>query len=310
MEAKFINLLKSGDRRVLAQAITLMESSLKVEREQAELLLSQLPTETNAMCIGITGAPGVGKSLFIEAFGIYLADRGMKVAVLAIDPSSPLAGGAILADKTRMTRLSRHPNAFVRPSASGQGYLGGLNSTIGDSIAILEGANFDIIIVETIGVGQNETSVRDFVDVLAYLVSPAAGDELQAIKKGIMEVADVIVITKDDGDLRLAAEHAALSYASLTKEVPVVKCSSREDRGIIEAWASIEACFQQSKRDHKEKQRVRRFNEILKVQLMDEFLNHPAIKKHYAAIENQVKIGKIESKHAVKKLFDLCRGAV
>jgi LAO/AO transport system kinase len=305
MDKKFIKLIKSADRRALAQAITLLESTLKEDREQAEQLLSLLPVGKGSKCIGITGAPGVGKSTFIEAFGLYLAELGKKVGVLAVDPSSPLAGGAILADKTRMTRLSRHANAFVRPSASGAGFMGGLTSTTGDVIAVLEGAGFDIIIVETIGVGQNETAVRDFVDQLIYLVSPSSGDELQAIKKGITEVADLIVVTKDDQDMRLAAEQTAISYASLRREIPVLKCSSQDGRGIPEVWHELEKRLQHTAADRQSKQHLRHFHDQLQKEVMATFLNNPEVQKIYPTILSHVRKSDLTPREAVERLVNL-----
>lgn len=305
MNENFVKSLKAGDRGAVSQAITLIESSLESDREIAEKILSQLQEGKGAKCIGITGAPGAGKSMFIECLGMFLADQGIKVAVLAIDPSSPIVGGAILADKTRMMRLSRHSNAFVRPSASGQGYMGGLNSSVGDSVALLEGAGFDVIFIETIGIGQNEIAVRDFVDILLYLISPTSGDELQAIKKGIIEVADLIVITKDDGDLRIVAEQTALTYASVLGNLPVLKCSSIEGTGIKEIWDALVKGFDHTTSNRKEKQRLRRFQEVLHNKVMAAFMNNPAIQLQYSAIETQVKAGKLGPIEGAKQLLDL-----
>lgn len=299
----YIKLLKSGDRRVLSQAITLVESTLEEDRKQAERLLSEISEANGTWCIGITGAPGSGKSTFIEALGTILVEQGKKVAVLAVDPSSPLAGGAILADKTRMNRLSRHPNAFVRPSASGAGYMGGLTPTTGDVITVLESAGFDIILVETIGVGQNETAVSDFVDQLIYLISPANGDELQAIKKGIVEVADMIIVTKDDQDLRLAAEQTAVSYASLTKNVPVLKCSSQDGIGIEEIWQELEKSLPGTREDRKEKQRLRHFQDLLQKEVIAAFLKSPAVQKAYPKLLGEVRNKRLSPGEAVKQLL-------
>ena len=211
--------LARGDRRALARAITMVESTRPEHRAAAHGLISGLKRAAPpAMRIGLSGTPGVGKSTFIEALGCLLADRGLKVAVLAVDPSSERSGGAILGDKTRMPRLARHPNAFVRPSPS-QTALGGVARRTRAVIELCEGVGYDVILVETVGVGQSETMVADMTDIFMLLLAPAGGDELQGIKRGIMEIADLVVVNKADGDLavervgdrqapvRLAREH-------------------------------------------------------------------------------------------------------
>lgn len=192
--------LIQGDRRNLAKAITLIESSLLSDQKEAqELLQNILPHTGKSFRLGITGVPGVGKSTFIESFGLFLIERGHKVAVLAIDPSSPKSGGSILGDKTRMEKLSNEPNAYIRPTPSA-GFLGGVAQTTRESILLCEAAGFDFIIVETVGVGQSEFDVADMVDFFLVLMLPNAGDELQGIKKGILELVDALVINKADGD--------------------------------------------------------------------------------------------------------------
>lgn len=304
MDKIFLNQLKAGDRRVLAQAITLVESTLALDNDKADQLLNGLTTEGKAHCIGVTGAPGVGKSSYIEAFGIFLANLGKKVAVLAIDPSSPLVGGSILADKTRMSRLSRHPNAYIRPSTSG-GILGGLAPATGDVMTLLEAAGFDIIIVETIGVGQNETAVKDYVDQLIYLISPVSGDELQAFKKGITEVADMIIITKDDNDLKEAAEKTALTYASVDKNKPVFKCSALEERGIEEIWQALEKSFTSRAIYRQGMQRLRRFHDKLHKEVMATFLSQPDVAKAYPTLISQIEQGTSLTHKAIQKLIKL-----
>ncbi len=202
-------LIGAGDRRALAQAITLVESTRPDHRDRADALLAALPSDPGrATRIGISGAPGVGKSTFIEALGLHLIAQGYKVAVLAVDPSSTRTGGSILGDKTRMEHLVRAPDAFIRPTPSG-GTLGGVARRTREAIALVEAAGFDRVLVETVGVGQSEVAVADLVDLFMLLAGPAAGDELQGIKRGIMELADLIVVTKADGELAGPARHAA-----------------------------------------------------------------------------------------------------
>ncbi len=197
--------LRKGDRRALARAITLVESTKTADREKAERLLSDLlPRAGNAVRLGISGAPGAGKSTFIEAFGTYLTGQGHKVAVLAVDPSSRRSGGSILGDKTRMEKLARDPSAFIRPSPAGT-TLGGVARRTHEALLLVEAAGFDVVIVETVGVGQSETTVSEMVDLFVLLLSPGGGDDLQGIKRGVMELADLVLVTKADGDLSAAA---------------------------------------------------------------------------------------------------------
>ncbi|MBT7484883.1 MAG: methylmalonyl Co-A mutase-associated GTPase MeaB, partial [Rhodospirillales bacterium] len=196
----------AGDVRALGKAITLIESSRSDHRETAIGLIERLlPHAGNAIRVGLTGIPGVGKSTFIEALGLQLIDQGHRVAVLAIDPTSNRSGGSILGDKTRMENLSRHEDAFIRPSPS-RGTLGGVTRRTREAILCVEAAGFDVVIVETVGVGQSEVSVADLVDVFVLLLAPAGGDELQGLKKGIIEVADIVVVNKNDGSLTHDAE--------------------------------------------------------------------------------------------------------
>ena len=201
----------NGSRRALARAITLAESRRRDHRLAAEALLQELlPATGKAIRLGISGVPGVGKSTFIEAFGLYLIAQGHKVAVLAVDPTSPVTGGSILGDKTRMEQLSRAPEAFIRPSPTG-GTLGGVARRTREAMLLCEAAGFDVVIVETVGVGQSETAVNDLVDMFLLLLLPGGGDELQGIKKGIVEIADLICINKADSDLAEEANRAAAS---------------------------------------------------------------------------------------------------
>jgi LAO/AO transport system kinase len=241
--------LRAGDRRALGRAITLVESSHADDREPANRLLEILtPLAGQSIRIGISGVPGVGKSTFIESLGNYLIDRGHKVAVLAVDPSSALSGGSILGDKTRMETLSRRLEAFIRPSPAG-GTLGGVTRHTRETVLLVEAAGFDVVIVETVGVGQSETAVADMTDLFLLLLLPGGGDELQGIKRGIVELADLIVVNKADGDLAAAAQRAAADYRSALRflrprsarwEVPVETCSALDGRGIDQVWTLVE----------------------------------------------------------------------
>ncbi|PWC95248.1 methylmalonyl Co-A mutase-associated GTPase MeaB, partial [Azospirillum sp. TSO5] len=210
--ARLAEAVRSGDRRALARAITLIESTRADHRATADALLAALlPYTGNSVRLGISGVPGVGKSTFIEAFGLHVIGLGHKVAVLAVDPSSQRTGGSILGDKTRMVDLSREANAFIRPSPAGT-TLGGVARRTREAMLICEAAGFDVIVVETVGVGQSETAVADMVDLFMLLLLPAGGDELQGIKKGIVELADLVVVNKADGDLAATARHTVADY--------------------------------------------------------------------------------------------------
>ena len=237
-----------GDRRALARAITLVESTRPADREKAESLLTELlPRAGKAMRLGISGAPGAGKSTFIEAFGQHLTGQGKSVAVLAVDPSSRRSGGSILGDKTRMEKLARDPRAFIRPSPAGT-TPGGVARRTREALLLVEAAGFDVVLVETVGVGQSEMAVADMVDLFVLLVSPGGGDDLQGIKRGVMELADLILVTKSDGDLLKAANRAASDYQAALHlmrpkypQVPpqVLQVSSVEGSGIAQAWRAV-----------------------------------------------------------------------
>ncbi len=242
----------AGDRRALARAITLIESARPDHRDQALSLLDAChATGKEALRIGLSGTPGVGKSTFIEAFGQHLTGQGLRVAVLAVDPSSARSGGSILGDKTRMERLARDPNAFIRPSPS-QSELGGVARRTRDVVTLCEGAGFDVILIETVGVGQSETMVAGMSDLFALLLAPAGGDELQGVKRGIMEIADLILVNKADGDLRPAAVRTQADYAGALRllrsrpEDPegfpkALLVSALAGTGLDEAWAEMQA---------------------------------------------------------------------
>ncbi len=239
-----------GDRRALARAITLVESTRPDHRAEAEALLDRLARlDRQALRIGLSGTPGVGKSTFIEAFGLMLCGRDVKVAVLAIDPSSTRSGGSILGDKTRMEQLSRHPNAFIRPSPS-QTELGGVARRTREVVALCEAAGFDVVLIETVGVGQSETLVADMSDIFVLLLAPAGGDELQGVKRGIMENADLVLVNKADGALKAAALTTCADYAGalrLLRRRPAdpegypkaMTVSALSGDGLASAWQSI-----------------------------------------------------------------------
>ncbi len=245
--------IRARDRRALARAITLAESTRPDHRADAELVLERLLVDTGrSVRIGVSGAPGVGKSTFIERFGLQVADQGHRVAVLAVDPSSSRTGGSILGDKTRMLELSRHPDAFIRPSPGGS-QLGGVARRTREAMLLCEAAGFDVVVVETIGVGQSEVAVADMVDLFCLLVAPGGGDELQAVKRGIMELADLVVVNKADGDLAAAAGRAQADYTNALHLVAprwqawttlVLACSSIEGTGVAEVWDQIERFHQ------------------------------------------------------------------
>jgi len=242
--------VKAGHLRSLAKAITLVESRSPDHSLAATTLLDELlPAAGNSIRIGISGVPGVGKSTFIEAFGLYLTRQGHKVAVLAVDPSSQLSGGSILGDKTRMEELSREKNAFIRPSPSGD-TLGGVARKTRETMLLCEAAGYDVIIIETVGVGQSEVTVASMVDFFLLLQLPGAGDELQGIKKGVMEIADAIVINKAEGDNRPRADLARQQYVnalhilkpkSRNWQVPVQMISALNSEGVAEVWQMIDS---------------------------------------------------------------------
>jgi LAO/AO transport system kinase len=240
--------IRAGDRRSLARSITLTESTRVDHRELADEVLGALLERTGrGTRIGISGPPGVGKSTFIEAFGMHVINQGHRLAVLAIDPSSRRTGGSILGDKTRMADLSHRHEAFIRPSP-GSGHLGGVARRTREAMLLCEAAGFDVVIIETIGVGQSEVAVADMVDLFTLLVSPAGGDELQGIKRGIMELADLVVVNKADGDLAAAAGRTRADYSGAVHllrpkweawATEVMTCSALTGTGITEIWNAV-----------------------------------------------------------------------
>ncbi|MFT4707062.1 MAG: LAO/AO transport system kinase [Ascidiaceihabitans sp.] len=251
--------IAAGERRALARGITLVESSRSDHRVQAAQVLAALPKERQALRIGLSGTPGVGKSTFIESFGMMLTAQDLRVAVLAVDPSSARSGGSILGDKTRMDRLARDPNAFIRPSPS-QTHLGGVARRTREAVALCEGAGFDVVLIETVGVGQSETVVAQMADLFMLLLAPAGGDELQGVKRGIMEMADIILVNKADGDLKPVAMRTCADYSGalrLMRKRPqdpesfpkAMMVSALEEQGLQDAWVQMQE-LDQWRREH------------------------------------------------------------
>jgi LAO/AO transport system kinase len=252
--AELATALQAQDRRSLARAITLVESGRADHRAQALDLLGRLDPARQALRIGLSGTPGVGKSTFIESLGLMLTARGLRVAVLAVDPSSARSGGSILGDKTRMERLSRDPRAFIRPSPS-QAQMGGVARRSREAVALCEAAGFDVVLIETVGVGQSETVVAQLCDLFLLLLAPAGGDELQGVKRGIMEMADIILVNKADGELKSAALRTCADYAGalhLLRRRPqdpegfpkAMTVSALQDEGLKTAWNEVETLIQ------------------------------------------------------------------
>ncbi len=310
--------LRGGNRRALAKAITLVESKLESHRQQAQQILEQmLPHSGNSIRIGITGIPGVGKSTFIETFGQYLIEQGKKVAVLAVDPSSPLAGGSILGDKTRMEQLSRQDNAFIRPSPSA-GALGGVAQKTRETMLLCEAAGYDVILVETVGVGQSEYDVAAMVDFFMVLMLPNAGDELQGIKKGIMELADALVINKADGESINMARQTKRHYQNAMQLLShssfwtpqVLTCSAYKKDNIDAVWGMISNYQVDAvKNNNFTAKRARQNKEWMQKLLFEmlelKFKQNPEVKKQLPALQQQVVDGQTTPYVAAKTLIDL-----
>lgn len=315
---EYVEGILSGNRTILSQAITLVESSLAAHSETAQAIIEKcLPCCTESVRIGITGVPGAGKSTFIETFGLHITSQGRKLAVLTIDPSSEQNRGSILGDKTRMEKLSTHPSAFIRPSPSA-GSLGGVARKTRETIILCEAAGFNTIIVETVGVGQSETAVNSMVDFFLLLILAGAGDDLQGIKRGIMELADLVAITKADGQNKIIAEGARVTYQNslrlFSSRVPgwtpqVVTCSALENSGIRELWELILKYFETAKRSEyfekfRRQQAVTRMHSMIIESLNNAFYNQKEIKKLQPEIEQLLSEGKITSYKAAAILLD------
>jgi LAO/AO transport system kinase len=306
------------DRRSLAKAITQVESTRSDDRQRAQELIRQaLPNTGKAIRIGISGTPGVGKSTFIESFGLHLCGKGLSVAVLAVDPSSTRHGGSILGDKTRMAGLAVHPNAFIRPSPSA-GNLGGVARRTRESMLLCEAAGFDVIIVETVGVGQSEIAVANLTDVFVLLMAPAGGDELQGVKRGIMELADLLVVNKADGALLPIATATLGDYSSALRLLrprsthwtpPSLLASALTGVGIAEVWEALEkyrltmvAAGELARR--REEQSAAWLWDELQDRIIEAFRTNPAVVGSLPEIENQVRGGTVPPGEAADRLIE------
>jgi LAO/AO transport system kinase len=310
--------IRAGDRRSLARAITFAESTRAEHRVIADAVLEAvLPATGNAVRIGISGPPGVGKSTFIEAFGKHIINQGHQLAVLAVDPSSRRTGGSILGDKTRMGELVNRPEAFIRPSPGGS-QLGGVARRTREAMLLCEAAGFDVVVVETIGVGQSEVAVSDMVDLFALLVSPGGGDELQGIKRGIMELADLVIVNKADGDLAAAAARTRGDYASAVHllrpkwnawSTEVLACSALHGIGVSEVWESVMS-FRETVAANGELAEARSaqatawlWSEIGDT-LIDRFRSDPAVANRLQSVEEDVAAGRVTPGRAATALLD------
>jgi len=309
----------NGDRRLIAKTITLIESSLTAHQRLAHTIVDLLlPYSGKAIRLGITGVPGVGKSTFIESLGTMLVEKGHRVAVLAVDPSSKRSGGSVLADKTRMEKLAVEERAFIRPSPSG-GTLGGVARKTRETMILCEAAGFDVIIVETVGVGQSETAVASMVDFFLVLMIAGAGDELQGIKKGILEIADAVAVNKADGDNIEKAEFARKQYetalhflapSSPNWTPPVLTCSALEMIDIDVIWEAVlkhHKTFTQTGelKANRKKQAVDWMWSLVKEGLKDRFYQHPEVKENLPETIKEVEKGTIASTVAASRLLDL-----
>jgi LAO/AO transport system kinase len=316
--------IRGGDRSALARAITVVESTRADHRRQAQQLLMELMQGTDsvgvagpAMHVGITGVPGVGKSTTIEALGMYLIEQGHRVAVLAVDPSSTRTGGSILGDKTRMARLAVHPDAYIRPSPT-SGTLGGVTKATRETIVLLEAAGFDVILVETVGVGQSEVAVSSMVDTFVFLTLARTGDQLQGIKKGVLELADVIVVNKADGAHATEAKAAARELAAAIRLIypretlwrpPVLTMSAMEGVGLVELWDTIlkHRDILTAAGEFEARRRAQQVDwtwAMVRDSVLDQVHNHPGVKDIRAEVERQVRAGEITPALASQQILD------
>jgi LAO/AO transport system kinase len=315
----YINGIREGNRFVLSRAITLIESRLPADREQADAIIQVLlPESGKSVRIGITGVPGVGKSTFIERFGMLVTGYGKKLAVLAIDPSSPVTGGSIMGDKTRMEQLSHNPLAYIRPSPSGTS-LGGVGRKTRETMLLCEAAGFEVIIVETVGVGQSETAVHSMTDFFLLLMLAGAGDELQGIKKGIMEMADAVAINKADGDNMKRAKIAQAEYRNALHFFPpkpynwqpkVLTCSALEGSGLEEIWQMIldYRSLTQSNGWWERKRMQQQeawLKELITEQLLEDFYRNRIIQNAWQEKMAAIQTGRQHVPHAVVDLMNL-----
>lgn len=310
--------VRRGDRAALAKAITLVESTRADHRAQAQrLLLALIPFAGGAMHVGITGVPGVGKSTTIEALGMYLIEEGHRVAVLAVDPSSTRTGGSILGDKTRMARLAAHPDAYIRPSPT-SGTLGGVAKATRETIVLLEAAGFDVVLVETVGVGQSEVAVSNMVDTFVFLTLARTGDQLQGIKKGVLELADIVVVNKADGAHAIEAKSAARELAAAIRLIyphetlwrpPVLTMSALEGNGLTELWDTVlqhrEVLTAAGEFDARRRaQQVDWTWAMVRDAVLDRVLRHPEVKEIRTEVERQVRDGELTPALAAQRILD------
>jgi LAO/AO transport system kinase len=311
--------VRGGDRAALPRAITLVESTRPDHRDRAQqLLLALMPAAGNALHVGITGVPGVGKSTTIEALGMSLIERGHRVAVLAVDPSSTRTGGSILGDKTRMPQLAVHPDAYVRPSPT-SGTLGGVAKATRETIVLLEAAGFDVILVETVGVGQSEVAVANMVDTFVFLTLARAGDQLQGIKKGVLELADIVVVNKADGDHLNEARKAARELSGAIRLIyprktlwrpPVLTMSALQGTGLAELWDTVERHRQvlSDAGDFEARRRAQQVDwtwQMVRDTVLDRLLSNPAVRNGRADVERQVLTGELTPALAAQQILKL-----
>lgn len=307
-----------GDVSMLARSITLIESSLPADKDKAsEIIEKCLPHSGKSFRIGITGVPGVGKSTFIESFGTLLTDMGKRIAVLAIDPTSQKGGGSILGDKTRMEELSRNENAFIRPSAAGNS-LGGVTRKTKEAIILCEAAGYDVIIIETVGVGQSEIAVNGMVDFFLLLMLAGAGDELQGIKRGIMEMADALIINKADGDNLIKAKVAKAEYSSALHLFPpndnqwvspVLLCSAIEGTGINDIWEMLNGFHEKMTitgfiTKNRKEQNLSWMNKALQEELFVRLIQKKDFQDHIEKLKNEVALNKISPFKAIEQIIN------
>jgi len=311
--------VRGGDRAALPRAITLVESTRADHRDRAQqLLLALMPAAGNALHVGITGVPGVGKSTTIEALGMYLIERGHRVAVLAVDPSSTRTGGSILGDKTRMPQLAVHPDAYIRPSPT-SGTLGGVARATRETILLLEAAGFDVVLVETVGVGQSEVAVSNMVDTFVFLTLARTGDQLQGIKKGVLELADIVVVNKADGNHLQEARKAARELSGAIRLIypretlwrpPVLTMSALEGTGLDELWEIVERHRDvlTEAGDFEARRRAQQVDwtwQMVRDTVLDRVLSNPSVRKARADVERQVLTGELTPALAAQQILNL-----
>jgi LAO/AO transport system kinase len=314
--------VRGGDRAALPRAITLLESTRADHQKKAQqLLLELMPDAGNAHRVGISGVPGVGKSTAIESLGMHLIEQGHRVAVLAVDPSSTRTGGSILGDKTRMARLAVHPDAYIRPSPT-SGTLGGVAKATRESIVVLEAAGFDVIVVETVGVGQSEVAVANMVDTFVLLTLARSGDQLQGIKKGALELADIVVVNKADGEHLAEARSAARELSTAIRLIhpretlwrpPVLTMSAIEGTGLAELWDTVERHRRvlSEAGEFDERRRAQQVDwtwQLVRDTVVDRVLSNPHVRKMRAEVERQVKTGELTPALAAQQILKAASG--